>query len=114
MKIIEKPWGKEEILEINNKYMFKRLTMHKGHRCSLQYHLEKIETIFVLEGKLDILSGDNKNLLSSKIYESGQFITLKPGKIHRMEAIENCIYLEASTPEIEDVVRIEDDYKRIN
>ena len=48
MELIEKPWGKEEILQINSKYMVKRLTMHKGHRCSLQYHLEKIETIFLI------------------------------------------------------------------
>ena len=65
MKIIEKPWGKEEILQINSKYMVKRLTMYKGHRCSLQYHLEKIETIFVLKGKLEILSGNNKDSLES-------------------------------------------------
>ena len=114
MTTIDKPWGKEEILEINKKYMFKRLTMHKGHRCSLQYHLEKIETIFVLKGKLDILSGENKDSLNSKVYESGDYITLTPGNIHRMEAIEDCVYLEASTPEIDDVIRIEDDYKRVN
>ena len=114
MDIIEKPWGKEEILQINSKYMFKRLTMYKGHRCSLQYHLKKIETIFVLKGKLNILSGHDKNSLESVIYEEGQFITLFPGNIHRMEAIEDCVYLEASTPEIDDVVRIKDDYNRIN
>ena len=114
MELIEKPWGKEEILQINSKYMVKRLTMYKGHRCSLQYHLKKIETIFVLKGKLNILSGKNKDSLESVIYKDGQFITLFPGDIHRMEAIEDCIYLEASTPEIDDVVRIKDDYNRIN
>tara|TARA_B100000963_G_C22296028_1_gene523500 strand:+ start:307 stop:651 length:345 start_codon:yes stop_codon:yes gene_type:complete len=114
MKIIEKPWGKEEILQINSKYMVKRLTMYKGHRCSLQYHLKKIETIFVLKGKLNILSGKDKDSLESVIYKDGQFITLFPGDIHRMEAIEDCIYLEASTPEIDDVVRIKDDYNRVN
>ena len=114
MQLIEKPWGKEEILQINSKYMVKRLTMYKGHRCSLQYHLKKIETIFVLKGKLNILSGKNKDSLESVIYKDGQFITLFPGDIHRMEAIEDCIYLEASTPEIDDVVRIKDDYNRIN
>lgn len=114
MEIIEKPWGKEEILQINSKYMVKRLTMHKGHRCSLQYHLEKIETIFVLKGKLEILSGNDKDSLESRIYQEGQFITLFPGNIHRMEAIEDCVYLEASTPEIDDVIRIQDDYNRVN
>ena len=114
MEIIEKPWGKEEILQINSKYMVKRLTMYKGHRCSLQYHLKKIETIYVLKGKLNILSGKDKDSLEYVIYKVGHFITLFPGDIHRMEAIEDCPYLEASTPEIEDVVRIKDDYNRIN
>ena len=48
MQIIEKPWGQEEIIEINDRYMVKRLTMWKGHSCSLQYHNQKKETIFVL------------------------------------------------------------------
>ena len=50
--LIPKPWGQEEVLEINDFYMLKRLTMYKGMRCSLQYHRQKRETIYVLEGKL--------------------------------------------------------------
>ena len=55
--IIKKPWGHEELLEKNNKYMFKKLYMKKGHRCSLQYHRKKTETILVLKGILRIKSG---------------------------------------------------------
>ena len=50
MEVIEKPWGKEEVVEINDRYMVKKLTMWKDHRCSLQYHEIKRETIYVLSG----------------------------------------------------------------
>jgi mannose-6-phosphate isomerase len=112
MKIIEKPWGKEEVIEINDHYMVKKLTMWKSHRCSLQYHKHKQETIYVLSGKLKIYSGSSENTLSSKIYGPNETMTLLPGTIHRMEGVEDCVYLEASTPQMNDVVRIQDDYNR--
>ena len=114
MRIIKKPWGQEEVLEKNKSYMLKRLTMNAGHKCSLQYHNKKTETIYVLLGKLVIYSGSTENNLKSKVFNSGEMITIKPGLIHRMEAIEKSVYLEASTPEMDDVVRIQDDYARIN
>ena len=112
MKIIEKPWGKEEVVEINDQYMVKKLTMWKDHRCSLQFHNFKRETIYILSGKLRIYTGMKKNEITSKIYEKNQTITLEPGVIHRMEAVDDCVYLEASTPQMDDVVRIQDDYNR--
>jgi len=112
MSIIEKPWGKEEVLEINDRYMVKRLTMHKGHRCSLQYHQKKKETIYVLQGQLRVLTGSGPQELSPQVYGPHQNITIEPGILHRMEAVEDCVYLEASTPEMEDVIRIQDDYLR--
>jgi mannose-6-phosphate isomerase len=112
MQIIEKPWGKEEILEVNDRYMVKRLTMLKGHRCSLQFHKAKQETIYVLAGRLRILSGPVKDQLDLRVYSPGEHVTLLPGLIHRMEAEEDCVYLEASTPEMDDVVRLSDDYNR--
>jgi len=112
MQIIEKPWGKEEVIEINDRYMMKKLTMWKGHRCSLQYHNIKRETIYVLSGQLRIYTGASQDNLQSKIYTAGETITLVPHVIHRMEAVEDSVYLEASTPEMEDVVRLSDDYKR--
>lgn len=112
MELIKKPWGQEEVIEINEKYMFKKLTMEAGHRCSLQYHNLKKETIYVLSGKLKIYEGDSADKLSSKIYSSGDSITIPPGRVHRMEGIEQCVYLEASTPEMDDVVRLVDDYQR--
>ena len=112
MQIIEKPWGREEFIEINDKYMVKKLTMWKGHRCSLQLHNHKKETIYVLSGQLRIFSGLDKNNLKGKIYKAGETITISPGTIHRMEGAEDSVYLEASTPEVDDVVRLVDDYNR--
>ncbi len=111
--VIEKPWGKEELLEKNEKYVVKRLTMNSGHACSLQYHEKKQETVYLLSGKLKIFLGDEKENLLEKVMLPQDFLTLRPFKIHRMEALETSIYLEASTPELEDVVRLEDRYKRV-
>ena len=112
MQIIEKPWGKEEVIEINDKYMMKKLTMLKGHRCSLQLHNHKKETIYVLSGQLRIISGPDQDNLTGKIYSEGESITISLGVVHRMEGVEDSIYLEASTPEMDDVVRLVDDYER--
>jgi len=112
-KKINKPWGYELLIEKNKKYMFKKLFMKKGHRCSLQYHQKKIETIYIVEGKLKIFFGTNKKKLKSKIFKSHENITIKPKIIHRMQAITDSIYIEGSTPELDDVIRISDDYKRV-
>lgn len=112
IKIIEKPWGREEVIEINDKYMVKKLTMWAGHRCSLQYHNIKTETIYVLSGALKIVHGSCQDSLQEALYRAGDSITIKPGHIHRMEGVEDSVYLEASTPEMDDVVRLVDDYQR--
>ena len=112
MEVIEKPWGREEVIELNPRYMVKRLTMFKGHRCSLQYHKSKQETIYILAGRLALLKGLKEDKLTSLVYAPGEFFTLEPGIVHRMEAVDDCEYLEASTPEMEDVVRLSDDYMR--
>ena len=88
--------------------------MNAGHRCSLQFHEFKRETIFVIRGKLIISTGHSPEKLNSKEYTPGSYITIDPKLIHRMEAIDDCVYLEASTPELDDVVRLSDDYSRNN
>jgi mannose-6-phosphate isomerase-like protein (cupin superfamily) len=106
--LIEKPWGHEEIIH-NDKYVVKKLLMKKGCRCSLQYHEYKTETIIVLNGLLTIELEDK--FLELKKDET---ITIHPFQKHRMSAKENdCLYLETSTTELDDVIRLEDDYKRI-
>ncbi|HML73034.1 MAG TPA: cupin domain-containing protein [Anaerohalosphaeraceae bacterium] len=110
--VIVKPWGQEEILELNDCYLVKRLTMHRGHRCSLQYHNKKRETVYVLSGKLKIDLGHQDSELNSAFYTPGDFITIPAKMVHRMEAVEDCVYLESSTPDTDDVVRLSDDYNR--
>ncbi len=110
---IPKPWGAEEVVEINERYMVKKLTMLAGKRCSLQYHNIKKETIYVLSGKLKIIYGLTQDALDEKVYMPGESLSLEPGVIHRMEAIEDATYLEASTPEMDDVIRLADDFQRV-
>jgi len=108
MQRIEKPWGYEEIIETNPQYTVKKLLMKKGHQCSYQYHEKKRETIYCLKGKLHIVGED-----MDKILATGESITIPPFEKHRMRAVEeDTWYLESSTSELDDVVRISDDYGR--
>ncbi len=112
IKKIEKPWGHEELLENNTDYVVKRLFMKKGEQCSLQYHEHKHETVYVLSGSLKLTIGDEESNLSTMELKENDYIVLPPGKIHRMYGITDCYYLESSTPQLTDVVRLQDDYKR--
>ena len=87
--------------------------MKKGHSCSTQYHELKTETIIILKGKLYIYIGNDINNLDKKEYCEGDTITIKPYTIHKMEGIDDCLYLETSTPELWDVVRLHDSYGRV-
>lgn len=110
---IEKPWGYEELLELNDRYVVKRLFMKKDHQCSLQYHNEKHETIYVVSGELKIIICETLETLTEKIYYPNDVISISPKIIHRMYGASDCIYLESSTPELNDVVRLVDDYARV-
>jgi mannose-6-phosphate isomerase-like protein (cupin superfamily) len=112
MQIIEKPWGREEIIEKNDSYVLKKLVMNSGEKCSLQYHEEKHETFYVLSGKLKFTYGKSKDELHDKELQPGDSFVIDIGVIHRMEALEDSEYLEASTNHLDDVVRISDNYGR--
>ena len=86
--------------------------MKAGECCSLQYHELKRETIYILSGKGKLYIGTDVNNLEEKILTANDTITILPYTIHRMEGIEDCYYLETSTNELWDVVRLEDKYKR--
>ena len=109
---IEKPWGYEELVEHNANYVVKKLFMKQGHSCSLQYHELKTETIVVLKGKLNIYIGSTMETLEKKEFCEGDHVTIRPYTIHRMEGLEDCLYLESSTNELWDVVRLQDNYGR--
>ena len=93
-------------------YVLKKLLMKAGECCSLQYHELKRETVYVLYGKLKLYIGKDLDNLEEKILEANDSVTILPYTLHRMEGIEDGCYLEASTNELWDVVRLQDKYKR--
>jgi len=115
--IIEKPWGHEEIWAQTARYAGKILFIKKGHRLSRQYHRVKEETIMVQEGVLTCEEGprsDGESVIEHTLLP-GDIFHVRPGTIHRFCADETDVRLiEVSTAEIQDVVRLEDDYRRID
>ncbi len=121
-KIVPKPWGREIWFADQKMYAGKILEVTKGKRLSLQYHERKTETLYLVSGKVrltyrELQSGEKHE--SAGITQSNEFIW-EPGlavhipvrTIHRFEAIEDSVLLEASTPDLTDVVRLQDDYAR--
>ena len=114
---IEKPWGHEEIWASTPRYAGKILVIKQGHRVSRQYHNIKEETIMVLEGALVCEEGPRTagGTITRHIMHPGEVFHVAPGTIHRFCAEENDVRLvEVSSSEINDVVRLEDDYRRID
>ena len=104
---VEKPWGYELRWAITDRYLGKILHVNRGEALSLQYHERKDECILLSKGVLDLeLNGQVHRL------QSGQTAHIKPGTRHRMTAVEDCDIFEVSTPEIDDVIRLEDRYGR--
>jgi len=109
MKRIDKPWGYEIIWAATPDYVGKILHINAGHRLSKQYHEVKEETVYVLEG---ILYNYEEGGCVTKIFP-GQPFHVMPGEVHRFGANEGHVKLvEVSTPHLDDVVRLEDDYDR--
>ncbi|MGD2154102.1 MAG: cupin domain-containing protein [Gemmatimonadales bacterium] len=109
---VEKPWGHELIWAHTDRYVGKILHINAGECLSLQYHERKDETIHVLRGRIAFLVGRVDEDLRRQELEEGMSFRIQPGTRHRMEAITDCDLLEASTPELDDVVRLEDRYGR--
>jgi mannose-6-phosphate isomerase-like protein (cupin superfamily) len=112
MKIVEKPWGREIWVAHTDKYAFKIIEVNKGTRSSLQYHVKKHEHIYVDRGILQIEWENESGEMEVLTLKPGDTIENKPGRKHRVTAIEDVRLLEVSTPELDDVVRVEDDYRR--
>jgi len=108
---IEKPWGKERIRVKNRSYVIKEIHVNAGKRLSLQYHKEKVETLFFKSGYGYIEIND----LDIPIGRFGDMIHIPPEKVHRIKAspFSDLVLMEVSSPELDDVVRLEDDYGRI-
>ena len=115
MEKVEKPWGYEVIWANSDRIAGKLLYIKKGHRLSLQYHEKKEEAIYVMQGNLTLITADSQTGKQvESILKEGSSHHVYPGDVHRFEARESDVTLvEVSTPELYDVVRIEDDYKRV-
>jgi mannose-6-phosphate isomerase-like protein (cupin superfamily) len=116
---IDKPWGYEKILSMSSGrggYAYKMLYIKGGHRLSKQYHEKKEETIFVKNGIFHLeISGTIKEPKDTKVMRlvPGMHYHIKPGTIHRFTAKETAVeLLEVSTKQLDDVVRLEDDFGR--
>jgi mannose-6-phosphate isomerase-like protein (cupin superfamily) len=111
MRRVEKPWGYEIIWAETPKYVGKLLHIRAGHKLSRQYHVRKDETFFVQRGEMDLELGTPPNVEVRRLGEHGNF-HCPPNTVHRMVAITDVDVLEVSTPELDDVVRLEDQYGR--
>lgn len=110
---VEKPWGHELIWAHTDRYVGKILHITAGHALSVQYHERKDETVHLLTGEMRYwvqLPGETE--LRDQHLRAGDSFRITPGTIHYMEAITDCDVLEASTPELDDVVRLKDRYGR--
>jgi mannose-6-phosphate isomerase len=110
---VEKPWGYELRWAITDRYAGKILHVKKGEALSLQYHQRKDEYQYLLKGAIDIELGGGDGKLTSRRMTPGDTLHITPGTRHRLTAIEDSDIVEVSTPEIDDVVRLEDRYGRV-
>jgi len=113
VRIVPKPWGHEIIWAANELYVGKILHIKAGQALSVQYHEQKDETIYLLSGEMKYRvarSGDAP--LVEVPFAVGESFRNQPGVIHQMEAVTDCDVLEASTPHLDDVVRLTDRYGR--
>ena len=111
-KIVEKPWGHEEIFALTKDYVGKVLFIKAGEQLSLQYHEEKEETVYVSSGSMEFTLENKKGEMEKKILTKGMHAHIYPRRKHRMKGISDCWIFEVSTPHLEDVIRLEDSYGR--
>jgi mannose-6-phosphate isomerase-like protein (cupin superfamily) len=109
---VEKPWGSELIWALTDRYCGKLITIETGRRLSLQYHVQKDEALLVLSGRLLLHIEDDAGAMTSRELGAGDAAHVAVGRRHRFEAIERVELVEVSTPELGDVVRVEDDFGR--
>ena len=122
-KVVVKPWGKEvwinyregeKIGDIEKSYVMKKLYIAKNTRTSFQYHIKKTETNFLVKGKVEAWFESKPGYIEKKILSAGSIWSIPPNTKHRIITLEDVILLEASTPEVDDVIRIADDTLRGN
>ena len=108
---VEKPWGYELIWARTDRYVGKILHVNAGHAMSRQYHRKKDETMHVLRGELIVRYGTEQALETRRL-TAGESFRFPPGMVHEVQAVSDTDILEASTPELDDLVRLSDRYGR--
>jgi mannose-6-phosphate isomerase len=111
---VDKPWGFEIWWAHTESYAGKLLQIEAGHRLSLQYHERKDESCYLLSGRVRLIQGATVDDLDQTELAPGACWRNRPGEIHTVEAVERSVLIEASTPELDDVVRLLDDYDRVS
>jgi len=109
---VEKPWGWELIWAEGDRYAGKLLFVRAGHSLSLQYHERKDESWYVQEGRAALELGRVGQELEEQEIGTGDTFHFAPGTVHRVRALEDTLIVEVSTPDLDDVVRLADDYGR--
>ena len=109
---VDKPWGHELIWAHTDRYVGKTLVIEAGKRLSLQRHEIKDESIIVHSGRLRLYLEDDEGVVREEVLGPGEARRVATGRVHRYEAIERCELIEVSTPELDDVIRLEDDFGR--
>ena len=112
MTTVYKPWGREVWLELNDKYCYKRIYIDAGSQTSYHYHEIKSETNYIVAGKVEFWLENEEGVVEKTIMNEGEYVTVLPPRKHRVVAITDAILQEVSTPEVDDVIRIEDDTNR--
>jgi mannose-6-phosphate isomerase len=110
---VEKPWGYELIWALTDEYCGKLLFVRAGEALSLQFHREKDESWLIHSGRAELeMSEPGQKAPNMEVVGAGAAFRIRPGTIHRVKALEDTTIIEVSTPQIEDVVRLEDRYGR--
>ena len=112
-RVVEKPWGHEEIFAVTRDYVGKILFIRAGHQLSLQFHKVKEESIYLQAGEMDFLLEDQSGQLKTHKLLPGMSFHIPPQRKHRMTAVKDCTVFEVSTPHLDDVVRLDDRYGRV-
>lgn len=108
----EKPWGREVWFAHTDRYAGKILEVKKGHRLSLQLHERKMETQYIYKGRIKLYIGTDEKQMQEVTLNAGDKFDIEPRQIHRIEALEDSEIFEVSSPELDDVVKLADDYGR--
>jgi mannose-6-phosphate isomerase len=109
---VDKPWGHEIWWAQTPDYAAKILVVNAGHALSLQWHREKDESSYLFSGRLRLAAGASEDELEERTIEPGESWRNEPGDVHSIEALEDSVVFEVSTPELDDVVRLADRYGR--